>query len=407
MLCIPALLFFIRETGDDAPGGTTAASSMPSRETASEEPVTFSINEISFESTDTEETTEEPEPPTVVITAVGDMLMHRGISDYALNRGGGTEYLYDYLFEHIRDRLDNADLAVINNEVIFGGNELGILGYPYFSVRTELGDAERRAGFNVILNASNHTNDQQVPGILNTLDYWSKYPEITSLGIHDSAESLQQVDVVEVNGIRIGMMNLTYGLNVDYIPQESSYLVEMMTQDRIPQIAEKLAWARENTDFVIVFPHWGGEYDLTHNDAQSAWAGFFAENGADLIIGSHSHTVQDSEWIATSDGRSVFCFYSLGNFVSLQAMTINMLGLMPQITLVKDDTGCRIANIEKNYIFTFFTQGSSEIAVFPLEEVTDELLQRHSIQTPSNEPFFNEMNSHYPLTLEVLKSLCK
>lgn len=62
--------------------------------------------------------------------------------------------------------------------------------------------------------------------------------------------------------------------------------------------------------FVIVFPHWGGEYQAKHNTSQSKLAREWIDQGADMVVGSHPHVVQDFE--IYKDKPIV---YSLGNFV--------------------------------------------------------------------------------------------
>ena len=345
------------------------------------------------------------EPTSVRILAIGDMLMHAGISHRASLPDGG--YDYSYLFDNIREDLQSADLRIVNNEVIFGGDELGPVGYPLFSVPTALGDSERAEGFNVILGATNHSNDQGPQGILNTLNYWSQFPEVTLLGLHASQEAYDEPTIIEKNGIRIGLINLTYGLNMQILEPENQYLVEMMTQENRYRIADKIRRTKENSDFVIVFPHWGEEHELTHNQNQQEWAEFFAEFGADLIIGSHTHTVQESEWVTAWNGNSAYCVYSLGNFVSLQAMTINMVGKMPIITILKDTDGCRIVETRNEYLMTWFSQGFGDIRVYKMNQVTEEILAEDAVVGSVDNPYYNEMNQYFPLTMDVLHSLCK
>lgn len=62
--------------------------------------------------------------------------------------------------------------------------------------------------------------------------------------------------------------------------------------------------------FVIIFPHWGVEYSQAHNYVQESLAHAWIDSGADLIIGSHPHVVQDVEIY-----KDTAIFYSLGNFV--------------------------------------------------------------------------------------------
>ena len=64
-------------------------------------------------------------------------------------------------------------------------------------------------------------------------------------------------------------------------------------------------------DFIVALPHWGTEYQLRHSREQESWAGWLAEQGADLIVGAHPHVVQDSTHIG-----GVPVIYSMGNAVS-------------------------------------------------------------------------------------------
>lgn len=62
--------------------------------------------------------------------------------------------------------------------------------------------------------------------------------------------------------------------------------------------------------YVIIFPHWGNEYSTKHNLMQEQTARMWIRSGADMIIGSHPHVIQDMQII---EGKPVI--YSLGNFV--------------------------------------------------------------------------------------------
>ena len=105
----------------------------------------------------------------ITLMALGDNLMHMGI----VNTGKQSDGTYDYsfLFQEITDYLEAADLKVINQETIFGGNELGFSGYPYFNSPTQVGDAIAAAGFNVVLQATNHAADQGINGIYHCVDF--------------------------------------------------------------------------------------------------------------------------------------------------------------------------------------------------------------------------------------------
>ena len=87
-------------------------------------------------------------------------------------------------------------------------------------------------------------------------------------------------------------------------------------------------------------------------------------------------------------------------------MTINMLGKMPKITIEKNSDGCRITDVQNDYTFTYFNQALTDVQVYKMDQVTDEMLESHGVGTVHSE-LYDDMNAVYPLTMEVLKSLCK
>lgn len=368
--------------------------------------------EVATEQT-TEETTEAIEPVSINLVAVGDMLLHGGIHNRALQADG--TYNYSFVFEHTKDRIQAADIAVANQEVILGGVELGVSSYPTFNSPQSFGDYLVDAGFDVIEHASNHTIDAGATGILNTINYWkNNHPDITYLGINESAKVRQEIPLVEYNGVTIAMLNYTYGLNGFSLPSDQPYLVNLMNEWTKDQIAEDLKKARELADFVIVFPHWGEEYDLYGNSEQATWAQFFADNGADLIIGAHPHVIQPVKWVTASDGRQVLVYYSLGNFISIQYRNYNMLGGFAEVTITKDASGTYISDYDMDFVVTHFTSPNpnrNELTTYFLSDYTQELASRHGIlvdpYNTSSAEAYRYFNDQYPFSVEGLWNIVR
>ena len=80
-------------------------------------------------------------------------------------------------------------------------------------------------------------------------------PEITTLGIHDTEADAEAISIVEKNGIRIAMLNFTYGLN-NSMP-EKRWMVDTLSSQET--VCGRIEQAKQEADFVIVFPHWGTE----------------------------------------------------------------------------------------------------------------------------------------------------
>ncbi len=92
---------------------------------------------------------------------------------------------------------------------------------------------------------------------------------------------------------------------------------------------------------IIVFPHWGDEYEPVANAAQTAAAHEFIDAGADLVIGAHPHVVQNVE---TYRGRAIF--YSLGNFMFDQNFSwATTHGLAVKVTFGEASTSFKLTPI--------------------------------------------------------------
>ncbi len=326
--------------------------------------------------------TPEPTPvPEVKLVMVGDILLHTPLAESGKSPEGG--YDFSAVFANLREEIEAADVALVNQEVIIGGAELGVSGYPSFNAPYELGDALAETGFDVVLHATNHALDKRKQGILNCLSFWREnYPDMAVLGIHDSQESQQDIYVYEQQGIRIAVLNYTYGTNGVPLPEDMPYAVDMLQKDRV---AADLKRAQELADFVIVCPHWGKEYVLEQTKDQENWAKLFAENGADLVLGTHPHVIEPIEQVASANGNQALVYYSLGNFVNWTSGTgagvaNRMVGGLAQVTVSLNESGDAVI---KEYgvlpVVCHVEKGFGGVTVYPLSEYTEELAARNEI----------------------------
>lgn len=355
----------------------------PSSETGTETASKTEQEQSAAESSESEPT---PEPlpvqppetastPEIRLVMVGDILLHTPLAESGKKPEGG--YDFSAVFANLKEEIQAADLALVNQEVIIGGAELGVSGYPSFNAPYELGDALMDAGFNVVLHATNHALDKGKQGILNCLSFWQEnYPDTPVLGIHDSRESQQEIYVYEQQGIRIAILNYTYGTNGIPLPEDMPYGVDLLEKNRV---AEDLKRARELADFVVVCPHWGKEYVLEQTKNQENWAKILVENGADLILGTHPHVIEPIELITSENGNQALVYYSLGNFVNWTSGTgagvsNRMVGGMAQVTIGLDENGdAVITEYGVLPVICHLEKGFGGVTVYPLSEYTEEL----------------------------------
>lgn len=134
----------------------------------------WAASEVESPDSESAETLPEPvmENPTLSLIMVGDILLHTPVEEAARQEDG--TYNFDAVFENLKEDISEADLAIVNQEVILGGEELGISGYPAFNAPFSVGDALTDAGFDVICHATNHALDKGKRGLLNCIAFWEE-----------------------------------------------------------------------------------------------------------------------------------------------------------------------------------------------------------------------------------------
>lgn len=321
-------------------------------------------------------------PPTLSLVMVGDILLHTPLAESGLREDGS--YDFTTVFANTAEDIQEADLALVNQEVIIGGADLGVSGYPAFNAPYELGDALVDAGFDVVCHATNHTLDKGKKGVVRCLEFWElNYPEVAVLGINETAEEQDEIYIYEQDDIRIAILNYTYGTNGIPLPEDMPYVVNILEEERV--VAD-LQRAEELADFTIVCPHWGTEYLLGIDSQQQKWTEIFLENGADLVLGTHPHVIEPVEWVHDEvTGQEMLVYYSLGNFVNWTSgrgdgVANRMVGGMAEITLEKAEDGTvSVADYGVTALVCHVTDGQDGVTVYPLADYTDELGQQNQI----------------------------
>ena len=305
----------------------------------------------------------------MTLVMVGDVLAHTSVYNSGAQSDGS--YNFDHLFAHVADDLSAADLAIVNQETILGGTELGLSSYPDFNSPQEIGDAEAAAGVDVAAAATNHALDMGLTGIEAELSFWrEQHPEVACLGIADSEEVADELHLFECNGISVAVLNYTEVVNGDTLPSSAPWCVSMLDEDAV---TEDVAAARAaGADFVVVLPHWGTEYQTSPNSSQQAWAQTFLDLGVDVVIGAHPHVLQPVEVLERDDGHRMLVFWSLGNFVSGQDTKERMVGGMAQVTLQIDDGETSVADYALVPLVTHRASGTN-FSTYRLADYTSEL----------------------------------
>ncbi|MBO4938557.1 MAG: CapA family protein [Oscillospiraceae bacterium] len=266
------------------------------------------------------------------ITVTGDVMMHMPVVNSGKESDG--TYNFDSSFSRISHYVNQADYAIANLETTLGGTDNGrsYSGFPQFNSPDEIVDAAKNAGFDMYLTANNHTNDTGAAGIRRT------YSTVISKGMAVLGTTEKPEDpgyqVLDINGIRVGMVCYTFGEytsagrpSVSGLPLDDSVaeLVNIFDYNKLDtfysRIESQIADMKEaGAEAIVLFIHWGNEYQLAANDYQKTIAQKMCDLGVDVIAGGHPHVIQPVTMLtsSTDPDHQTLCVYSLGNLLSNQ-----------------------------------------------------------------------------------------
>lgn len=288
----------------------------------------------------------KPKITSLSMVMVGDSLIHANVYNDAKV---GDTYNFEPMFTNVSSFIKSHDLAFYNQETPFGGKAIGYGGYPKFNTPSEIGDTLLSMGFNLVSLATNHTMDRGEIGVTNSLAYWNSKDVIAAGSYLSEADRIKD-NIKEKNKIKYTM--LAYATRTNYGTIKPYYL-DMYEKEKV---AEDIKRVRDKVDLLIVSIHWGEEYALTPSSQQKEIAAYLSSLGVDIIIGTHTHSVQPIQYI----GKTVV-FYSLGNFISSQLNDDDLIGLMPTLkitkTVVKKKTTIAISDVKARLIFTYYKGG--------------------------------------------------
>lgn len=311
------------------------------------------------------DTISSPDTHTLTLVFAGDIMGHDTQIEGAYD-SATQSYNYEPVFRYVSDYISGADIAIGNLEVTLAGPPYK--GYPQFSSPDALAEEIKKTGFDILVTANNHALDRGEAGFTRTLDVLDNIGFFRAGTYRDSIEQANiHPLIIEKNLIRIALLNYTYGTNGLKIKPPCR-----INRIDTAVIAYELKKAKlANPDFIIVFIHWGNEYEREENTVQKKLAEFIIKNGADAIIGSHPHVVQPFRFITLPGDTLKTCpvVYSLGNFVSNQRAQYKDGGIIAELHISKTGQETRFDSI--NYLPYWVwrqdrTDGKSTFYVLPV-----------------------------------------
>lgn len=322
----------------------------------------------------------------IVVSGAGDLMFF----EWQLERAyDDTSETFDFSksFSYILKYMENSDLVIGNLETTFAGKDNGkyknFYGYGAnvsdmnFNTPDEAATAIAQAGFDIVSTANEHATDSGTEGLLHTLDTASA-AGLTVVGTKKTASDGGYA-IVKKNGLNIGVA--AYTAKAPTLDEASQGLVNVITdysEEKLAAMCGDVAGMRkEGAEAVVVMLHFGENYAEVPDDYQKNAAHKLIEAGADVVFGSHPHTLQPLEIypVTESDNtvRNGVIIYSMGNFLSSQQYKGGIgnrdIGALFDVVFGKLGDKVRIKEIHVTPTYTNWTEDA--ITVIPVCEAKD------------------------------------
>ncbi len=252
----------------------------------------------------------------------GDIMQHEA-QLMAAKTAEGT-YSFSDCYRHIKGTISAADIAIGNLETPIGRNRFS--GYPSFCAPDSFLHAAVDAGFDVLLFANNHCLDKGKATAMYTLDLMDSL-QVAHCGVYRNIYERRERYplIIEKNGMRIALLNYTYGTNGHNIP--APMVVNLIDKE---VIARDIIDAKMMApDVIIACMHWGDEYVSLPPKRVKELAQWLIEQGVDHVIGNHPHVIQPIELLFNEEECNWNTIaYSTGNLLSNMSLRRTDGGIM-------------------------------------------------------------------------------
>ncbi len=275
-------------------------------------------------------------PDSVTLAFVGDVGFAAGYATINKYRSNGSD-IHKSMDDGVLTTMQSVDIMMANNEFPYSDR-----GTPTpdktFTFRADPKDVHimKDMGVDIVGIANNHAYDYGPDALIDTIDTLND-AQLPFVGAGKNIEEAMHPAYFHANGHVISYVAATQierlG-NPDTKEATADSPGVLRTLDP-KKAVEAIKEAKANSDFTVMFVHWGTESTDLVEQSQRDLAKAYVEAGADLIIGAHSHCLQGIDYVG-----DVPVFYSLGNF------WFNSKTLDTCIVRATLDENCKLASVE-------------------------------------------------------------
>lgn len=284
-------------------------------------------------------------PDQITITFAGDILFDENYAVMSsMMRNGGN--ISGAIAPELMEEMKSADIMMLNNEFPYSDRGIPTEGKQFtFRASPSYVSYLDDLGVDLVSLANNHAYDYGEEALLDTLAVLEE-AGVTYVGAGRNLEEARRPVYYIIDNTKIAFVSATQIERSDHpdtkeATDSSAGVFRCWNGDNLIETVKE---AKENSDFVIVYLHWGTENETAIDWAQEKQAPEAAAAGADLIIGDHPHCLQKIDVI-----QGVPVIYSLGNFwfnsrtvdTGMVKVTLNRDGLQEFQFIPCLQSGCR------------------------------------------------------------------
>lgn len=321
--------------------------------------------------------------------AAGDNIIHEAVYTDAKNRaaayvsagGAKQDYAFVPMYEGLASLIGGADLAYVNHESPISSS-YAISGYPDFNSPADAGRDLLAVGFDIVNIANNHMLDMGEKGLDDSVAYWGSTGATVLGACSRAGYDVDNLQIVEQDGVKIAFLSYTTFVNWAHANALSSTSQYIVPYAKDADIKRQMAAARESgADLIFVAMHWGDEGSFSPNAEQKRLAQLLADEGADVILGSHSHNIQPLEWLTGAGGNRTLVAYSTGNLISTMLYSYYMVGGLLTFDIVAE-AGSKpyIDNVVFVPTVTHYSMNRDSLTLYRLADYTEALAAAHGAQ---------------------------
>ncbi len=368
-----------------------------------------------------------PEDITVTVGSMGDYLLHTPLLTSYKKVDGS--YDFSDIFKYVTEYHNKFDYFVGNLETTFGGDNIGYKGNWVFNSPDSFVNALIASGVDMVCTANNHSYDSSSAGFNRTMQILEQN-NLPYFGSHPDGE--KNYKVIDINGIKIGMINYTYQDGSKETPTLNGITISAADRDNINTFSynyledfySEMQSNLENmyndgAEAIMLYIHWGNEYHREANSYQKQIAQKMCDLGVDVIVGGHPHVIEPVDVLSSDiSGKQTVCIYSVGNALSNQRIaempnTGNKFphvktgttedGVIFSVSFTKKGTGeVYISAVDAipTWVNMYYENGVRHFQIIPLDTERD-FNTEFNLKAVTNGPTL-AMNS-YNRTMDLLK----